>query len=183
MKTTLKLIPLLIIITLTILSCSKDNNDPNDTAQQQDTYINYSVVGNQVNGTYNIVVEDLNNPNVLAFANVYPESNSQTLKIAGMGFVDTSQMLNVGMSIPARTGLVEILDGHPDFDLGFGFEQVGLEAKSISVSVLEIEHNDIYVIHIKGTFNGIAVYKHIVNGDEIEETHILDGEFEYNIPQ
>ncbi|WCO02804.1 hypothetical protein [Psychroserpens ponticola] len=183
MKTTLKLIPFLIIITVTILSCSKDDDNPNDTAQQQDTYTNYSVAGNQVNGTYNIVVEDLNNPSILAFANVYPESNSQTLKIAGMGFVDTTHMLNVGMSIPARTGLVEILDDHPDFDLGFGFEDVGLEAKSISVNVLEIERNDNYVIHIKGTFNGIAVYKHTVNGDEIEETHIIDGEFEYNIAQ
>lgn len=76
---------------------------------------------------------------------------------------------------------MEILDDHPDFDMTFAFydQLVELEAKSISVNDQEIEHNDIFVSHIKGTFEGIAVYKHIVNGDEIEEPHIVDGEFEY----
>ena len=152
-------------------------------AQQQGTYVNYSVAGNQINDTFNIVVNDLNNTDIIAIANVYPESDSPSLKKAVVIFMNSAQAINVSLSIPARLGLVEVLDDHPDFDLLFGFEPLGLEAKSISVEVQAIERNDIYITHIKGTFNGIAVYKDTVNGDEVEESYIVNGDFEYNAPQ
>ncbi|MEM5566956.1 hypothetical protein WNY78_17675 [Psychroserpens sp. AS72] len=182
MKCRLNAIKLIILMSLITISCSK-NDDNSNRLSQQGTYINYSVAGNQINNTFNIVIEDLNNTNVTAYGNIYPEDESANLKSALVLFVDQNQRINVGMSIPARTGLVEILDGHPTFDLLFGFEDVGMEAKSISVNVEEIEHNDIYVIHIKGTFEGIAVDVHEENGIEIEETYIVNGEFQYNVPQ
>lgn len=183
MKNTINLVSLFIVASIINLSCSKNDDNPEDIAQQQSTYINYSVAGNQVNDTFNITVEGISNPNITALANVFPESDSPTLKKALIVFLN-SGMIAVTMSIPARTGLVEILDDHPDFDMSFVFfdEQVELQANSISVEVQEIERNDIFITHIKGNFEGIAVYKHMVNGAEVEETHIVDGEFEYNIP-
>ncbi|SDI08484.1 hypothetical protein SAMN04489796_1076 [Winogradskyella thalassocola] len=164
------------------MSCSK-NNDNSDDDIQQSIYINYSVTGNQVNNTFNIVTDIFSNPSVIAVANIFPESNSQTLKKAVIVYNDINQSINASLSIPARTGLTEVLDGHTDFDLLFGFSdlELGLEAKSISVEVLQIEHNDIYATSIKGSFQGIAVDKVNINGDEIEETYIVDGEFEYNV--
>ncbi|WP_189702616.1 hypothetical protein [Subsaximicrobium wynnwilliamsii] len=183
MKNTINLVSFIIAASLITISCSNDDK-PEDIAQQQSTYINYSVAGNQVNDTFNITVEGISNPNITAVANVFPESDSPTLKKALIVFLN-SGMLGVTMSIPARTGLVEILDDHPHFDMSFVFfdEQVELQANSISVEVQEIERNDIFITHIKGNFEGIAVYKHIVNGDEVEEPHIVDGEFEYYVPQ
>ncbi|WP_418639283.1 hypothetical protein [Winogradskyella sp.] len=181
MKPILPKIKLLLLLSLVTMSCSKNNDDSNNSSQQL-IYINYSVTGNQVNDTFNIVTDNISDPSVIAVANIFPESNSQTLKKAVIVYNDINQSINASLSIPARTGLTEVLDGHTDFDLLFGFNdlELGLEAKSISVEVLQIEHNDIYVTSIKGSFQGIAVDKVNINGDEIEETYIVDGEFEYN---
>jgi len=60
MKTFIKFTGLLVIVALTILSCSKnDDRDPEVPAQYRNTFINYSVAGNQINGTFNIVLESI----------------------------------------------------------------------------------------------------------------------------
>ncbi|MBF8150286.1 hypothetical protein ITJ86_10290 [Winogradskyella sp. F6397] len=55
----------------------------------------------------------------MASAIIYPESDSETLKAAGISYLDYSQLIGVALSLPARTGLVEVLDEHPTFDIGF----------------------------------------------------------------
>ncbi|GGW68595.1 hypothetical protein DFQ11_105163 [Winogradskyella epiphytica] len=44
-------------------------------------------------------------------------------------------------------------------------------------------HITIYVSDIKGTFEGIAVYKQMVNRGVVKESHIVNGTFQYNVPQ
>lgn len=99
MKNTIKSIQLTIIISLIVFSCSS-NDDNTDDADQRKTYINYSVAGNQINGTFNF---DGLNPNVTIIANVYPESDSANLKKALIVYLNSGE-LGVPMSVPARKG-------------------------------------------------------------------------------
>ena len=98
---TLKARPLWIIIVLAFMACSSNDDNHEEAEEQRSTYINYSVAGNQVNNTFNIVVEDTNNTNIMASTIIYPESDSETLKAAGISYLDYSQLIGVAISIPA----------------------------------------------------------------------------------
>lgn len=179
MKIIVKIISLIFLLTVAI-SCSKD--DGKDKPANIETYINFSVAGNSKNGTFNISGNDIGNSDL----------NYNGIVVAGNGegsalvdFQDLSQLIGVGLVVPAATGVVEITDTNPyGYDVGFGFEDISLDAKAISVNISEIEFDGILLLHIKGTFTGTAAHQtHDSNsGEEIEIPHLVDGEFQYYSP-
>jgi len=174
MKTILKKLSLLLLILATI-SCDKDNEkaSPTNTA----TYINFSVAGNSKNGTFNINDDDNNsNQNIIGLI---------AGEFASVEFLDGTQSMSARFEVPAATGITEITDTNPyGHNVGFGFEDIYLEDKAISVHITEIEFDNMLLLHIKGTFTGTAIHNtHDPNsGEEIEIPHLVDGEFEYTNP-
>lgn len=178
MKTILKtLSPLLLM--LTTISCGKDDNE--EKASNTRTYINYSVTGNSKNGTFNINGDDnSSNQNITALV----VSNEEG-EVALVDFLDGTQLISAGFAVPAAIGVTEITATNPyDYAVGFGFEDISLQEKAISVHITEIEFDGVVLLRIKGSFTGTAMHQtHDPNsGEEIEIPHLVDGEFEYTSP-
>lgn len=174
MKTTIKFLSLIILLSV-LVACSKEGeigSNPNTNV-----FINYSIAGNSKNGTFNITGDD-NNSNLNVYGVVAPNKDGDG---AVIDFLDGDQLMSVSLTITAAVGSTEITDTNPyGYDIGFGFEDISLQAKAISITISEINFNGFLLNHIKGSFTGTAVYTYSENGEEIEEPHLVDGNFEYN---
>ncbi len=178
MKTTLKKTSLLLLM-LIALGCS--NNDKEKKATNTRTYINYSVTGNSKNGTFNINGDDNSSKQNVTALVVSNEEGEAAL----VDFLDGTQLISAGFAVPAAIGITEITDTNPyNYAVGFGFEDVSLQEKNISVNISEIEFYGVILLRIKGSFTGTAVHNtHNPNsGEIIEIPHLVDGEFEYTSP-
>ena len=164
-----------IILVPAFISCSKEGeigSNPNTNV-----FINYSISGNHKNGTFNMTGDD-NNSDFNVYGLVAPNEDGHG---AVIDYLDGGQLISVSMTIPAAVGSTEITDTNPyGYDIGFGFEDISLQAKAISITISEIDFNGFLLNHIKGSFTGTAVYVYSENGEEIEEPHLVDGTFEYN---
>lgn len=174
---TIPFLSLLFLCTLT-LGCSKDDGN-NDDEQSRATYINFSVAGSSKYGTFNINDDD-NNSNQNVTGLVVPNEDGNAVLV---DYYDANQLMSVNISAPAAIGTYEISNTNPyDYNIGFGFENLSLEASTMSINITSIEFNGLILEHIKGSFTGVALYTYSINGDEIQEPHLVDGTFEYNVP-
>lgn len=165
----------LIILSSMLFACSKDNEI--ERAPSTEVYINYSIAGNNKNGTFNINGDD-NNSDLNVSGLVFPNDDGNGAIIE---FLDGGQLMSVSLNIPAAVRVTEITDSNPyGYSISFGFDDISLTEKSISMNITEIEFNGVLLNHIKGSFTGTAVYIYSENGVDIEEPHLVDGTFEYN---
>lgn len=156
-----------------IIACSKD--DDNNHEPSTEVFINYSIAGNSKNGTFNIN-GDSNNSEQNAYGSVIPNEDGNAVTLS---FLDYNQLISVGIVVPAAVGTYEITDTNPyGYNIGFGFDDISLEASSVSIDITEIEFDGLSLQHIKGSFTGVAV----VIGEAMEQQHLVDGNFEYNLP-
>ncbi|UBM59963.1 hypothetical protein LAG90_04780 [Marinilongibacter aquaticus] len=151
-------------------SCTKtEDGENNPDPMGNESFVEFSVMGNVVNGTYKIpLVEKEGSTTILG--HMYKEdSNEGVLDVASVYFTqfgDNYQYREVKMVLPAHTGSFEVGEsvagpsgtyGNPIFDAGFLFEdddyilydsdndgdddrlQDLLQAKTLSVTVTNIE--------------------------------------------
>jgi len=174
---TIKTIFGILTVALTI-SCNSDDGNQ-EMQNNAEVYVNYSVAGNSKNGTFNIV-SDANNSEQNVYGIVVPNDDGNAALVE---YLDGNQLLSVGFSVPAAIGTYEITETNPyGYNIGFGFEDISLEASTVSINITAIEFNGVVLEHIKGSFTGVALYTFSENGEDMEEAHLVDGTFEYNSP-
>lgn len=152
---------------------------------EEKNYVKLSVAGNQINNTFNISL-DQNNSEQSATTMIYPDGTSGQYKIGELNFMDGAQKISVLLKVPAQEGLIELKEGNKNFDLRISMGDISLQPQSISVNVEEFIIDKIMGMsasYVKGSFEGIAIYKHTQNNKEMEEPYMVSGDFQYMSPR
>lgn len=182
---------LTLLLAVVLLSCNKDDDTPEDDSTAFYAEINYSLAGNSVNGTFNIITNSLYSEGVHTMMLYFPPDIVEDIdEKAGVTIQDYNQLLSFTIMTPSLLGLVEILDGNTyGNEIAFGFEEMELTASSVSVNITEIQmqtlpetpelkHVAVYV----GNFEGVVNHEYYDdNGELVVEPHLANGNFEiYN---
>jgi hypothetical protein len=161
------------------------NSDTTTKKEDQKTFVKFSVSGNQINNTFNITGDkDNSSQNVTAM--IFPDGTSGEYKIAELSFMDLSQEMSVLLKVPAKSGLIELKEGNPTFKLGISIGDISLKAQSVSVNVEEVVIDKIMRMkasYVKGSFEGIAIYKYTKDNKEVEEPYMVSGNFQFMSPR
>lgn len=166
------------VLALIMVNCSSSNDDVN-LIRTDNVYVNYQVNGNQKSGEFNIT-GDHNNSKQNVYGIVVPNDDGDAVILE---YVDGNQETSVDINVPAAIRSTEItMDNNYGHYIGFGFGNVLLSPKSISVTIQDIEYDSIILKYIKGSFTGNTMYTYWDSGEMIEETHSVNGSFEYNVP-
>lgn len=170
---------LTVLMLLPILWSCSSNDDSNDSESSDDVFVNYSITGASKDCNFNII-GDANNSNQNVTGLVIPNEDGNAVLV---DYYDANQLISVAIAAPAAIGTYEISDTNPyGYNIGFGFDDISLEASTMSIDITSIEFNGLILEHIKGSFTGVALYTYSENGQDMEEAHLVDGTFEYNIP-
>ena len=178
---------------LTILTCMLlctsfsigQNSDTTTKKEDQKTYINFSVSGNQINNTFSIT-GDQNNSSQNVTAMIFPDGNSGEYKIAELAFMDAAQEMSILLKVPAQKGLIELKEGNPTFKLGISIGDISLKAQSISVNVETVVIDKIMKMkasYVKGSFEGVAIHTYTKDGKTFEEPYLVSGDFQFMSPR
>ncbi len=172
------------------IGCNADDDGNHDTENK----ISFSVEGSLMPGNYLIQqTYDENNDetawdNGIVTGMVVPTENGD--QIAIVTFSDQNQKLSVTLSIPAKTGVFEVLDDDIEQYMSItntnpntmGEDYTILASKTMSVNVSEFESGSMgafgTIRKMRGTFNGVMVHKDIQN--QMEYPHTVTGEFVVN---
>lgn len=162
------------------LSCSIKDNFTGEKS-----FVKIELAGPLKNGVFKIETENAANNFHYATGLIMPnaETNEET---AFLTFQSDDQNLSVAFVFPAKKGLNELLFDEVDEYISITFlnEELILVSKLMSLNITsfkKIENNLIGfggTFKAKGTFTGTVVY--IDSATNMEYTHILTGEFEYN---
>ncbi|MCK7590767.1 hypothetical protein M0G43_09290 [Subsaxibacter sp. CAU 1640] len=178
MKTIIKLL-FVLPLSLWLFTCGGSDDSNDSQPPSTEVFVNYSVSGNSKNGTFNIT-DDENSAGQNVYGLIAPNADGNAVIVE---YLDGNQLMSVSFAAPAVVGTYEITDNSPyGYNIGFGFEDISLQASAVSINITAIEFNGVVLEHIKGSFTGTAMYTHTINGDEVEEPHLVDGTFEYNAP-
>lgn len=181
MKKHFKILSAVLLIVFVCLSCNK--SDDNDGAPPFNSFVKYSIHGPSINGNYEIR-KTQQQDDVVQTCFYIPENpeNEQGSMIA-LSMMDNAQLLSFSLVAPGMVKLTEIIKDNPhSFQIAFGFEELALEAGTVSVNVTTLDIDSGFnnlVTHVKGNFEGVVLHIYEENGEEIQESHTVNGNFEY----
>lgn len=180
MKTYFKTLLLASLVIFICLSCSKGGDD--DGAPPFNSFVKYSIHGPTINGNFEIKKTQQNDGNVQIASYVPENPENGTDELVYIAMTDNDQLLSFRINVPPEEKLTELIYGHPTYSIYFGFEHAELETGTVSVHVTEMNidsefHN--MIRYVKGNFEGVVLHIYEEDGVEIQESHTVNGNFEY----
>lgn len=181
MKKHFKILSSALLIVFVCLSCSKGNDD--DIAPTFNSFVKYSIQGPSINGNYEIRKTQQQDDVVQTCIYVPENPEEEQDAMIALTMVDNTQLLSFSLVAPGMVRLTEIIKDNPhSFQIAFGFEELALEAGTVSVNVTTLDIDSGFgnlVTHVKGNFEGVVLHIYEENGEEIQESHTVNGNFEY----
>ncbi len=159
--------------------------DYEDVLTNKKSFVKIELAGPLKNGVFKIERENAASNFQLALGLIMADELTGD-ETALLTFEDIDQELRIVFAFPAEKGLNELLFDETDeyISIAFAKDELILASKLVSLNITSFEKMENTQSGIsgtfkaKGTFTGIVVHIDVVNN--MEYTHILTGEFEFN---
>lgn len=160
------------------LGCGSDDGTGEDDLQTGKSFVRLSISGPSLNGTFDINANG-DDPGIIIAGIGIPYETGQLLQLS---YFDQDKLLGFGMRISAKIGETEVLAGNPNgFEVAFTTSDLSLHELTTSVSVTDVKVDGFHLEQVKGTITGMVQFTYFDQaGEEVNEPHTMDGEFQYH---